>query len=204
MTPMAKAPHSLFARIYDLLMVPNDRFGLHHQRAKLCGPATGRVLEIAVGTGLNLPHYQQAVLVVGIDNHRGMLRRAIRRSWESSVPVDLVAADARHLPFPDSSFQTVVVGLSLCTIPEPGAVLEEIARVSVSRGSLRFLEHVRSPQPRMARFQDQFHPIWERVSGGCRANQDTERILRESPWEVDGIWRSGTGGLIQGSARKAL
>ena len=197
---MAKTPHSLFARIYDLFMVPNDRFGLRHQRAGLCGDATGRVLEIAIGTGLNIPHYEKADFVVGIDNHRGMLRRAIRRTWEASAPVDLVAADARHLPFPDSSFDTVVVGFSLCTVPEPEAVLNEMARVTTPHGSLRFLEHVRSPRPRTARLQDRFHPIWERVSGGCRANQDTERIIQESPWQIDALWKSDTGGLIQGSA----
>ena len=115
-----------------------------------------------------------------------------------------VAADARILPFPDGSFDTSVVGFSLCTIPEPEAVLGEMARVAKADGSLRFLEHVRSPRPRTARRQDWFHPVWERVSGGCRANQDTERILQESPWEIDAIWRSDTGGLIQGSAQKAL
>lgn len=197
---MAKAPHSLFAHIYDLFMVPNDRFGLRHQRERLCADATGRVLEIAIGTGLNIPHYTQADLVVGVDNHRGMLRRAIRRTWESKAPVDLVAADARHLPFPDQSFDTIVVGFSLCTIPEPEAVLKEMARVTTPSGSLRFLEHVRSPRPRTARWQDRFHPIWERVSGGCRANQDTEQILKNSPWDVDALWKSDTGGLIQGSA----
>lgn len=199
---MAMAPHSLFARIYDLFMVPNDRFGLRHQRARLCADATGRVLEIAIGTGLNIPHYEKAELVIGIDNHRGMLRRAIRRTWEADVAVDLVAADARRLPFPDESFDTVVVGFSLCTIPDPAAVLSEMARVTNADGSLRFLEHVRSPRSRMARFQDRFHPVWERVSGGCRANQDTEQIIHDSPWQVDVMWKSDTGGLIQGSAVK--
>jgi len=200
-TAMATPPHSMFARIYDLFMVPNDRFGLRHQRVKLCGEATGRVLEIAIGTGLNIPHYRNAELIVGIDNHRGMLHRAIRRTWETKIPVDLVAADARHLPFPDDEFDTVVVGFSLCTIPDPDHTLREMARVTAPGGTLHFLEHVRSPRPRMARFQERFHPIWERVSGGCRANQDTEAILRESPWTIDNMWTSDTGGLIQGTAK---
>jgi ubiquinone/menaquinone biosynthesis C-methylase UbiE len=188
----------MFARIYDLFMVPNDRFGLRHQRARLCGKAEGRVLEIAIGTGLNIPHYTNAELVVGIDNHEGMLRRAIRRTWESSVPVDLVAADAIHLPFPNEAFDTAVVAFSLCTIPQPARTLEEIARVTT--GTLRFLEHVRSGKDRTARMQDRFHPVWERVSGGCRLNQDTTQILHDSPWTIESLWTSDTGGLIQGSA----
>ncbi len=193
----------MFARIYDLFMVPQDRFGLRHQRERLCGQATGRVLEVAIGTGLNIPHYRQANEVIGIDNHRGMLRRAIRRTWESSMPVELVAADARHLPFPNASFDTVVVGFSLCTIPDPSVALEEFARVTAHGGTLHFLEHERSLKPRMAGLQDRFSGVWERVSGGCRANQDTQAILAGSSWSMDDIWVSDGGGLIQGSARKA-
>lgn len=200
--PMPAAPHSMFARIYDLFMVPQDRFGLRHQRERLCGPANGRVLEIGIGTGLNIPHYRSADLVVGVDNHRGMLRRAIRRTWESSTPVDLVAADARQLPFPSASFDTVVVGFSLCTIPEPATALEEFARVTTPEGVLHFLEHERSAKPRTAKLQDRFAGVWGRVSGGCRANQDTRAILAESSWSVDDMWVSDGGGLIQGSATR--
>lgn len=197
---MAKAPHSLFARIYDLFMVPQDRFGLAHQRARLCGPAGGRVLEIAIGTGLNIPHYQSVDTVVGIDNNLAMLRRAIRRTWETKFPVELVVADARALPFPDRSFDSIVVGLSLCTIPDPEMTLTELHRVARPRAELRFLEHVRSGKPSIARRQDRFAPLWERVSGGCRANQDTERLIEESSWSINELWSSAGGGLIQGTA----
>jgi ubiquinone/menaquinone biosynthesis C-methylase UbiE len=200
---MAKAPHTMFARFYDLFMVPQDRFGLRHQRAKLCGDATGRVLEIAIGTGLNIPHYNGADSVVGVDNDRGMLRRAIRRTWESPVPVELVAADARNLPFPDASFDSVVIGFSLCTIPNPETALEEFARVTAPGGTFHFLEHVRSGKPRTARLQDRYSGIWERVSGGCRANQDTGALLEQSSWSISNVWTSESGGLIQGSASKS-
>ena len=188
----------MFARIYDLFMVPNDRFGLGHQRTRLCGEATGRVLEIGIGTGLNLSHYRNAESVVGVDVHRGMLHRAIRRTWETEVPVRLVAADARRLPFPDASFDTVVVGFSLCTIADPAEALHELSRVAVPNGTLRFLEHVRSTRATTARLQDLFAKAWETVSGGCRANQDTEALLAASPWSIDDMWSSG--GLIQGTA----
>ncbi len=197
---MAKAPHSLFARIYDLFMVPQDRFGLAHQRARLCGPAKGRVLEIAIGTGLNIPHYENADTVVGIDNNVAMLRRAIRRTWETKIPVELVVADAQTLPFPKGSFDSIVVGLSLCTIPDPETTLSELHRVATAQGELRFLEHVRSAKPSTARRQDRYAPVWERVSGGCRANQDTARLIEESSWSINDMWSSDGGGLIQGTA----
>ncbi len=197
---MAKAPHTLFARIYDLFMVPQDRFGLSRQRARLCGPAQGRVLEIAIGTGLNIPHYKNADSVVGIDNNPAMLRRAIRRTWETKTPVELVVADARDLPFPNQSFESIVVGLSLCTIPDPETTLSELHRVAAPRGELRFLEHVRSAKPSTARRQDRYAPVWERVSGGCRANQDTAHLINESHWTIEHMWSSDGGGLIQGTA----
>lgn len=197
---MATPPHAMFATVYDLFMVPNDRLGLRHQRARLCRAATGKVLEIGIGTGLNLPHYYDAVSVVGIDNHRGMLRRAVRRTWETKVPASLVAADAHRLPFPDASFDTIVVGFSLCTIADPAEALREFARVAVPGGVLHFLEHVRSARPATAHFQDRFAGVWEKLSGGCRANQDTEALIAASPWTVDHIWSSRRGGLIQGTA----
>jgi ubiquinone/menaquinone biosynthesis C-methylase UbiE len=199
---MSKAPHSLFARIYDLLMVPQDRFGLGYQRSRLCESASGRVLEIAIGTGLNIPHYSQANSVVGVDNHRGMLHRAIRRTWESPIPIHLVAADARNLPFPDDNFDTLVVGFSLCTIPDPEQTLEELARVTAPGGQLHFLEHVRSARLRWSKVQDGLAPAWAKLSGGCRPNQDTNALLHQSSWNIEELWISDGGGLIQGTAAK--
>lgn len=199
---MSKAPHAVFAGLYDLFMVPQDRFGLRHQRTRLCDSASGRVLEVAIGTGLNIPHYRHPTTVVGVDNDRGMLHRAIRRTWESPVPVELIAADARALPFGDDSFDTLVIGFSLCTIPDPAQTLEELARVTAPDGQLHFLEHVRSSRPTWSKMQDRFAPAWEMVSGGCRANQDTHTLLEESSWTIDDVWVSDGGGLIQGTAIK--
>jgi ubiquinone/menaquinone biosynthesis C-methylase UbiE len=193
----------MFARLYDLFMVPNERLGLRKQRAALCREASGRVLEIGIGTGLNIPHYEQAESLVGVDSHRGMLHRAVRRTWESPIPTSLIAADARSLPFPDGAFDTVVVGLSLCTIENPARCLDELARVTVAGGTLHYLEHVRSAQPRTARLQDTFAGVWARVSGGCRANQDTRALLDASPWSIETLWSSRGGGMIQGTARRS-
>ena len=200
---MATAPHSLFARIYDLFMVPQERLGLRRQRARLCADAAGRVLEIAIGTGLNIPHYAQASIVIGIDNNIAMLRRAIRRTWETKTPVELLVADAGSLPFPDGSFDAIVVGLSLCTIPEPVAALTELGRVATPGARLHFLEHVRSGKPATARRQDRFAPLWARVSGGCRVNQDTVAQINQSAWAVEDVWTSDSGGLVHGTARLA-
>lgn len=198
---MAGTHHTMFARIYDLLMIPGDRLGMARQRSRLCRPAEGLVLEVGVGTGLNLPHYQRAERVVGIDRDAAMLRRAGRRRAAALIPVDLTVADALALPFASGTFDTVVVGLALCTIPTPAAALAEMRRVASDEATLHFLEHIRSPKPRTARFQDRIAPLWGRVTGGCRLNQDTTAILDGSGWTVTDRWASKSGGLIQGQAR---
>lgn len=199
---MTKKPHPLFARLYDLFMVPQERFGLRHQRTRLCQAAEGRVLEVALGTGLNLTHYRAASSIVGVDYDPGMLRRAIPRTWEAKMPVLLAAADAHALPFPDTCFDSVVIALSLCTIPNPAGALEELNRVAVPGARLHFLEHVRSGTPSWARLQDKARPAWERVSGGCRINQDTRDLIDQSSWSIEDVWSSDGGGLIQGTAQK--
>jgi ubiquinone/menaquinone biosynthesis C-methylase UbiE len=197
---MASARSTMSARVYDIFMLPQERLGIRRQRVRLCGSATGRVLEVAIGTGLNIPHYRGADFVVGVDFDPSMLRRAIPRTWESKVPVRLVAADAHSLPFPDSSFDSVVIALSLCTIPNSADVLEELSRVSIPGGRLHFLEHVRSAKPSRARLQDRFSPAWERISGGCKVNQDTLQLIEASSWAVEDVWTSDGGSLIQGTA----
>ena len=197
---MSNKRNTFAARVYDIFMLPQERLGLRRQRARVCGAAAGRVLEIAVGTGLNIPHYREADSVVGVDYDPAMLRRAIPRTWESRITVRLVGADALALPFPDSSFDSVVIALSLCTIPDPPGVLEELNRVSVPGGQLYFLEHVRSTKPSRARFQDRFSPAWQKVSGGCKLDQDTLQVIEDSAWSIENLWTSDRGSLIQGRA----
>ena len=151
---MASSHHPVLARLYDVVMMPSERRGLRQQRIRMCRTAPGRVLEIAVGTGLNLPHYERADIIIGIDRDPAMLRRANRKRHTAMIPVRLVEADARALPFRSGTFTTVVIGLALCTISDPGLALAEARRVSADGDELHFLEHVRSAKPSYARMQD--------------------------------------------------
>jgi ubiquinone/menaquinone biosynthesis C-methylase UbiE len=192
----------MLASIYDVVMMPSERRGLRKQRVRMCRLPPGLVLEIGVGTGLNLPHYERADLVVGVDPDLAMLRRADRRRHEAIVPVRLVQADARDLPFADGMFATVVVGLALCTIPQPAHALTEIHRVAGDGAELHFLEHVRSPRAAFGKLEDVIAPAWRRIAGGCRPNQDTVELIESSGWDITSMWRSRHGGLVQGSAAR--
>jgi ubiquinone/menaquinone biosynthesis C-methylase UbiE len=197
---MSSPHHPLLARIYDVVMMPNERLGIRRQRDRMCRLAAGRVLEIGVGTGLNLPHYERAREVVAIDPDPSWLRRAHKRAGEAIVPVTLLRADAIKLPFARHAFDTVVVGLALCTIHDPRVALDEMRRVVQPDGELHFLEHVRSPTKWVGRVEDTIAPLWGKVAGGCRPNQDTVGMIETSGWEITKLWASNRGDLVQGTA----
>ena len=174
----------LFSYLYDLFMYPQDRLGLWKLRRKTVGPAEGCVLEVGVGSGLNFDYYERATELIGIDPDPVLLKRAARRARRRSLPIRLEAGDAQRLPFADDSFDTVVSMLVFCTVSDAGRGLREIRRVLRPEGRVRLLEHVRSENPRMGRFQDFILPVWRRVFGGCHPNRDTVARLKESGFEL--------------------
>lgn len=197
---VASDGNRLLAAVYDLVMVPSDWAGLSGRRRRVAGLAQGTVLEIGVGTGLNLPAFDRARIVVGIDPDRHMLRRARRRARSAPCPVWFVQGSAHDLPLRSGAVDTAVVSLSLCTIPDPAAALGEIRRVLTPDGTLVFLEHVRSNHPATARFQDRITPAWRKVAGGCHANRRTVEEIEAAGFEITALWRSRSSSLVQGTA----
>ncbi|AIG76580.1 MULTISPECIES: class I SAM-dependent methyltransferase [Amycolatopsis] len=130
------------SRNYDREMQFMDRKLFGDSRAWACGQATGDVLEVAVGTGLNLPLYPEGVTLTGIDLSDGMLAIARGRAERLGHPVTLRRADAHDLPFDADSFDTVVCTLGLCAIPDDGKALREMARVLRPGGRLILLDHI--------------------------------------------------------------
>ena len=191
----------LFSYLYDLFMYPQDRLGLWKLRRKTVAPAEGRVLEVGVGSGLNFRHYEKVTALTGIDPDPVLLRRARKRTRELRFPVQLQIADAQQLPFADNSFDTVVATLVFCTVPDAGRGLREIKRVLRPEGRVRLLEHVRSENPRKARFQDFILPAWKRVCGGCHPNRDTVARLKESGFALNEFKRYK--GVVVMTGRKA-
>jgi ubiquinone/menaquinone biosynthesis C-methylase UbiE len=202
---MTGAQHGnrLLASVYDVVMRPLEAWGVRDQRRRIGAAARGRVLEIGAGTGAMLPHYTAAVdevVATEVDPH--MLRRAERKAGRAEVAVLLREVDAQHLPFEDDTFDTVVVALSLCTIPDAPAALREARRVLHDDGQLLFVEHVRSLRPRVARLQDAATPVWKRLAGGCHLNRDTVSRIDGAGFRIAEIWRSGRqqGSIVQGRA----
>lgn len=155
-----------------------------HRREALAG-AGDRLLEVGFGTGLNLPCYPESVesLTAG-DPERVLEERVARRIAAVPFPVLRVRLDAAGLPFPDGAFDTVVSTWTLCTIPEPVAALREARRVLASGGHLLFMEHGRSDDPRVARWQDRLNPIENLLGRGCNLNRRIDHLILEAGFEI--------------------
>lgn len=149
------------------------------QRRLLVPQAQGRVLEVGMGTGRNLPFYdrQRVSLVVGVDPAMQMHRLAQRRSRQAGIAVELMGLSAEHLPATDASFDTVVCTYTLCSIPDPLKALREMRRVLVPGGRLLFCEHGRAPDETVRRWQDRLQPLWGPLAGGCHLGRDVPALL---------------------------
>jgi ubiquinone/menaquinone biosynthesis C-methylase UbiE len=172
------------AALYDKLGEGAERAGLRERRRKLLSSARGRVLEVGAGTALNVPHYpadlEELVLVEPDDAMAARLRRRLAAARRDAR---VVSATAESLPFADDSFDTVVVTAVLCAVADLGRSLAEIRRVLKPGGQLLFGEHVRSDEPRLARWQDRLNRPW-RVVVGCNCNRRTVEAIRAAEFEI--------------------
>ncbi len=162
-----------YAPTYDRQIAFLERRLFTGGREWLAERAVGRVLEVAVGTGRNLPHYSPGIALTGIELSPSMLALARQRAAELGLDVDLRVGDAQRLPFADGSFDTAVCALSLCTIPDPATALREMHRVLVPGGRLLLLDHVVSTWPPVRAAQW----LLEQVTGRTAGEYFTRRQL---------------------------
>jgi ubiquinone/menaquinone biosynthesis C-methylase UbiE len=175
----------LFSALYDRGMAGTEEAGLREKRRALLAQASGRVLELGAGTGANLELYPEAVSdLVLAEPDPQMVKRLRPKLAASGRAAEVVEAPAERLPFPDASFDTAVATLVLCTVPDPEAALAEAARVLKPGGRLLFLEHVRSRDPRLARWQDRFEKPWRFLGDGCHCNRDTVATIGAAGFEL--------------------
>lgn len=157
------------------------------QRLKVIPLAQGRVLEVGIGTGLNMPFYDKARVrsIVGVDPALRMHRLALQRIRDSGLSVKLIGLSAETLAAADASFDTVVSTYTLCTIPDPLSALREMRRVLVPGGKLLFSEHGLAPDPEVRAWQRRLQPWWGRFSGGCRLDRDIPALLAQAGFRPD-------------------
>ena len=165
------------AKGFDRQMAFWERCLFEGDRAWACGQAHGDVLEVAVGTGRNLAHYPADIRLVGVDLSSEMLARARTRAADVRPDADLREADAQHLPFDDSSFDTVVCTYSLCSIPDDHRAVAEMARVLRPGGRLILAEHVGSPNRWVHAVQWLLHQVTYRLAHEHQLRQPYRVVL---------------------------
>jgi ubiquinone/menaquinone biosynthesis C-methylase UbiE len=173
------------APAYDRTVGRGERWLLGDLRAAFGATLRGETLEVAAGSGLNLPYYTGAVTrAVAVDLSRGMLDQAARRARDLRLRVAFAQMDAQRLAFRDNNFDTVAISLSLCTVPDPAAALREMARVCRPDGRIVLLEHVLSPVWPVALLERILSPLQER-SFGCHLTRRTIETAREMGFQIE-------------------
>jgi ubiquinone/menaquinone biosynthesis C-methylase UbiE len=186
--------HPIFARFYDRMMDGTERAGLAEMREELLASASGRVLEVGAGTGLNLEHYTNAVTDLVLcepDPHMASrLRERLSHQGTAARDASVIEAPAEDLPFDDGSFDVVVATLVFCTVENPLRAIAETRRVLVDGGRLLFLEHVRATSRRLSWWQDRLERPWGFFAGGCHPNRATDQLLSAAGFWIDSMERS--------------
>ena len=178
----------MFAALYDRGLKATEEAGLGEMRRELLAAASGRVLELGAGTGVNLDHYPPAVtelVLVEPDPH--MAKRLRARLTASPRQATVLEAPGERLPFADGEFDLAVATLVLCTVPDPRATLAELRRVLAPGGRLLLIEHVRAEEQGLARWQDRLHGPWRFLADGCHCNRDTAAALASAGFETGAL-----------------
>jgi ubiquinone/menaquinone biosynthesis C-methylase UbiE len=195
--PVARV-YDRVARFYDIYDTPMDWLGGARRRRRVLSRATGRVLEVGIGTARNVEHYPPDVQVIGVDLSGQMLARARRRIATPGVATPgvlggLVQGDAQRLPHPDAAFDTVAATCVFCSVADPVAGLREVHRVAKPTGQVLLLEHVRPRSPVLGWLFDILSPLTRRLFGPSINRRTEDNItaagLRIADIRRQGIWR---------------
>lgn len=178
------------AWMYDVMESPMEAMAAAQLRRELLFLARGRVLEVGIGTGKNLPYYPPSVKLVGIDISSRMLARGKRKAQDLGISCDLLVMDAERMTFPNATFDTIVSTFVFCTVPDAPAGLREVRRVLKPDGQALFLEHTRSANPALGRLMDFFNPLVRSVIGD-NINRRTAESIVNAGFEIVSIEEMG-------------
>ncbi|MBS3803249.1 MAG: class I SAM-dependent methyltransferase [Oleiphilaceae bacterium] len=156
-------------------------------RNQVVPQSRGVVLEVGIGSGINLPLYDpdKVELVYGLEPSEGMRRKAQSNLKKSAVPVRWLDLPGEEIPLQDNSVDTLLLTFTLCTIPDWKTALKQMARVLRPDGQLLFLEHGQSPQSNVRKWQDRITPGWKKIAGGCHLNRPIDELIEQGGFHIE-------------------
>jgi ubiquinone/menaquinone biosynthesis C-methylase UbiE len=173
-----------------LLNLAMQNRDLASYRRRVVPRARGRVLEVGIGSGLNLPFYGADVAeVIGLDPSPSLLAMAEKQAAAGRIPMKPLPGSAEAIPLDDRSVDSVLVTWSLCSIPDASAALSEMRRVLKPGGDLIFVEHGKAPDRSVSRWQDRLTPLWKKVSGGCHLNRPMDALIEGAGFAIKDLER---------------
>ena len=157
-----------------------------YQRKKVVPLAEGKVLEIGIGSGLNLPFYDKAKIdeIWGLDPSEELSEMAKQVADEESLEVKFISSGAEDIPLPDNYFDCVLVTYTMCTIPEVQRANQEIRRVLKEDGKMIFCEHGEAPDQNIRKWQNRINPFWGKLAGGCNINRKIPSLIQDSGFDI--------------------
>jgi len=178
--------------LYDKYVLPkflNCACGsnpVSRQRQKVVPLVEGKVLEVGVGTGLNLPFYDKSKIVElwGLDPSEELSDMARKLADRENIVVNFISSGAEEIPLPDSYFDSVLITYTMCTIPEVARANKEIKRVLKRGGKLIFCEHGEAPDENIRKWQKRINPFWGKLAGGCNINRKIPSLIQNAGFEI--------------------
>ena len=164
---------------------------INYQRQKIVPLAKGKVLDIGIGSGLNIPFYNSDKIdqVIGIDPSHELieLAKAKELANDSKASIDFVIGSAESIPYPDNFFDTVLVTYTMCTIPNVAIANKEMWRVLKEDGRLIFSEHGLAPDKKISKWQNRIDPFWGKIAGGCHLNRDIQKLITDAGFSFESL-----------------
>ncbi len=159
------------------------------QRQKVVPSASGRILEVGMGTGLNMPFYSgdNVEVLYGLEPNEKSRKMAARPISEAGLNVEMIGLDGQEIPLDNNSVDTVVLTYTLCTIPDAYKAMAEMRRVLKPGGKLLFSEHGKAPDAAVAKWQNRINPTWKKMAGGCNLNRDIPELIKAGGFTFESL-----------------
>lgn len=162
---------------------------INYQRNKIVPLAEGVVLDIGIGSGLNIPFYNKSKIkyLYGLDPSKELIEIAKLLADKNLLKIEFLECGAENIPLLDNSIDTVLITYTMCTIPDVTLSISEIRRVLKNNGKLLFCEHGLAPDPNIVKWQKRINPIWNKIAGGCNLDRNIPELITSSGFKISNM-----------------